>query len=133
MAKTPAGAKPGLRRWTHSTCWNIWGPSRPICLDNVFDRPPAYGAAGVDLLLQLQAAVVAQTHVSAGVNDCVHLLVEADGAFSIFASGGQLRDRQGGRDGRTERGAGSSHWKHTDTTNVIICFTESVIYCACSA
>lgn len=85
------------------------GRSRPICFDNVFNGPPAYGAAGVDLSLQLQPAVVAQTHVAAGVDDRVHLLVEADGAFTVFASRGQLRSEDGRRDRGAERGAGSSH------------------------
>lgn len=64
--------------------------SRPIGFDHVFDRPPAYGTAGVDLSLQLQPTVVAQTHVSTGVDDSVHLLVEANSAFSVFATRGQL-------------------------------------------
>lgn len=85
------------------------GRSRPICFDNVFNGPPAYGAAGVDLSLQLQPAVVAQTHVAAGVDDRVHVLIEADGAFTVFASRGQLWSEDGGRDRRAERGAGSSH------------------------
>lgn len=66
------------------------GPSWPICFDHIFDRPPAYRAARVDLSLQLQPAVVAQTHVSAGVDHCVHVLVEADGALPVFSSRGQF-------------------------------------------
>lgn len=66
------------------------GPSRPISFDNIFNGPPAYWTAGVDLPLQLQAAAVAQAHVSTCVDDCVHVLVEANGAFSIFSNRGQL-------------------------------------------
>lgn len=66
------------------------GPSRPIRFDNVFDGPPAYRAARVYQSLQLVPTVVAQAHVSAGVDDRVHFLVEANGAFSIFSSRGQL-------------------------------------------
>lgn len=83
------------------------GPSRPVRLDDVLDGPPADGTARVDLPLELQPAVVAQAHVAAGVDDRVHLLVEADGAFSVFASRGQLRSGDRRRDRRAERGAGS--------------------------
>lgn len=46
--------------------------------------------------------------MAAGVDDRVHLLVEANGAFSVFASRGQLQSGDRGRDWRAERGAGSS-------------------------
>lgn len=65
-------------------------PSWPVGFDDIFDRPPAYGATCIDLSLQLQPAVVAQTHVPTGVDDRVHLLIEANGAFSIFPSRGQF-------------------------------------------
>lgn len=100
------GETGGIQQWSH----NISLSSRPIRFDHIFDRPPAYWAARINLSLQLQPTVVAQTHVSAGVDDCVHLPVEADGAFSIFSSRGQFWGREGGRDRGTERGAGSSHW-----------------------
>lgn len=91
----------------------VWtpGPLWPVCFDDIFDGPPADGAARIDLSLQLEPAVVAQTHVAAGVDDGVHLLVEANGAFSVLASRGQLRARDAWGDGRTEGGAGSRHCK----------------------
>lgn len=57
----------------------------PLCaavgLDDVLDLPPADGTAGVGHLLELEAAGVAQTHVSTGVDDRVHHVFVADGAF----------------------------------------------------
>lgn len=90
--------------WTPGLLW-------PVCFDDIFDGPPADGAARTDLSLQLEPAVVAQTHVAAGVDDGVHLTVEANGAFSVLASRGQLRAGDGWGDGRTEGGAGSRHCK----------------------
>lgn len=93
----------------------MWGSGehrlRPVCFDDIFDGPAADRAARIDLSLQLEPAVVAQTHVPAGVDDGVHLLVEANGAFSVLASRGQLRAGDSGGDGRTEGGAGSRHCK----------------------
>lgn len=87
-------AQPSLRRWSRQrpgiSAPTRVGGSRPICFDDVFDGPAADRAAGVDLSLELQPAVVAQAHVPAGVNDCVHLLVEANGAFSVFPRRGQF-------------------------------------------
>lgn len=53
----------------------------PIGLDYVFDLPSADWTTGVGHLLELDAAGVAQTHVSAGVDDCVHQVLVADGAL----------------------------------------------------
>lgn len=91
----------------------VWtpGPLWPVCFDDIFDGPPADRAAGVDLPLQLEPAVVAQTHVPAGVDDGVHLLVEANSAFTVLASRGQLRAGDAGGDGWTEGGAGSRDCK----------------------
>lgn len=86
-------------------------PSRPICFDNIFDRPPAYRTAGINLSFQLEPAVVAQAHMSAGVDNCVDLLVKANGAFSVFSCRGQFWGSESRRGGRTERRAGSSHWR----------------------
>lgn len=62
--------------------------------------------------------------MSACVDDGVHLLVEANGAFSIFPSRGQLRGSQGGRSGGAERRAGSSHWKEREYTEMKIIWEE---------
>lgn len=48
--------------------------------------------------------------MAASVDDRVHLLVEANGAFSVFASRGQLQSGDRRRDWRAERGAGSGDW-----------------------
>lgn len=106
----------GTQQWKSQHLFQHLEPSRPICFDYIFDGPPAYRTARVDLSLQLEAAVVAQTHVSTGVDDGVHLLVEANGAFSVFSSRGQLRGGESGRDGRTEGGAGSRHWRREKRT-----------------
>lgn len=53
----------------------------PVDLDDVFDCPPADGAARVGHFLELEAAGVAETHVSAGVKDRVHHVLVADGAL----------------------------------------------------
>lgn len=47
----------------------------------------------------------------AGVDDGVHLLVEADGAFSVLACRGQIRAGDGRGDGWTEGRAGSRDCK----------------------
>lgn len=53
----------------------------PVGLDNVFDLPSADGTAGVGHLLEFEAAGVAQTHVSTGVDDRVHRVLITDGAL----------------------------------------------------
>lgn len=57
----------------------------PLCaaigLDDVFYLPPADGTAGVGHLLEFEAAAVAQTHVSAGVDYRVHWVFVTDGAL----------------------------------------------------
>lgn len=52
-----------------------------VRLDDVFDLSPADGTAGVGHLLEFEAAGVAQTHVSAGVDNRVHCVLVADGAL----------------------------------------------------
>jgi len=53
----------------------------PVGLDDIFDCPPADGAACVGHLLEFEATGVAETHVSAGVEYGVHLVLVANGAF----------------------------------------------------
>lgn len=53
----------------------------PVGLDDVFDCPPADGAARVGHLLEFETTGVAETHVSTGVEDRVHHILIADGAF----------------------------------------------------
>lgn len=48
--------------------------------------------------------------MAASVDDCVHLLVEANGAFSVFACRGRLQSGDRRRDWRAERGTGGSDW-----------------------
>lgn len=86
------------------------GPVSPAPLraavgfDDVFDLSAAYGAAGVGHFLELDTTRVAQTHVSAGVDDRVHHVLVADGA--LIRPGHPAR-RAGGRlgeaDGRVGR------------------------------
>lgn len=58
------------------------GPlSAPIGLYNVFDGSPADWTAGVGHLFEAEAAGVAETHVSAGVDDGVHCVFVADRAL----------------------------------------------------
>lgn len=59
----------------------VSGLRAPVGLDDVFDCPPADGAASVGHLLELQAAGVAEAHVSAGVENGVHDVLVADGAL----------------------------------------------------
>lgn len=59
---------------------------RAVDFNNIFDDPAADRAAGVELLLQLKTAGVAEAHVSAGVDHRVHLAVKADGAFPVLAA-----------------------------------------------
>lgn len=84
-------------------------PLWPVCFDDVFYGPSADRTARIDLSLEFEAAVVAEAHVSTGVDDRVHILVKAYGALPVFTTKGQLRDGQSGRDLRTERGAGGRH------------------------
>lgn len=58
----------------------------PVDLDDILDGPPADGAAGPCLPLEPQAAAVAQAHVSARVDDSVHLAVKAHCALTILAA-----------------------------------------------
>ena len=55
--------------------------SAAVRFDDIFDGPSANGAASVGHLLELQPARIAETHVSAGVNDRVYHVLVADGAF----------------------------------------------------
>lgn len=52
-----------------------------VGLDDVFDCPPADGATRICHLLEFEATRVAETHVSAGVEDSVHHVLIANGAF----------------------------------------------------
>lgn len=53
----------------------------PVGLDDIFDCPPANGAARIGHLLEFETAGVAETHVPTGVEDRVHCILIADGAF----------------------------------------------------
>lgn len=55
--------------------------SAPVGLYNVFDSPPTDGTACVGHFFEAQAAGVAETHVSAGVDDGIHCVFIADRAF----------------------------------------------------
>lgn len=50
-----------------------------------------------------------ETHVSTCVNDGVHLLIEAHGAFAALTVQWRLWKGEAGRDGGTERRAGGCH------------------------
>lgn len=63
----------------------------PVCLDDVFDCPPADGAARVGHLLEFEATGVAETHVSTGVEDGVHHVLVANGAFVTPRAGREGR------------------------------------------
>lgn len=63
----------------------------PVGLDDVFDCPPADGAACVGHLLQFEAAGVAETHVSTGVQDRVHHILVANGALITPRAGREGR------------------------------------------
>lgn len=52
-----------------------------VGLDDVLDRAAADGAAGMEGLLEAQAAGVAEAHVTARVDDRVHRMFVADGAL----------------------------------------------------
>lgn len=60
----------------------------PVGLYNVFNSPPTDWTAGVGHLFEAQAAGVAQTHVTAGVDDRVHRVLVADGALVWPRAGG---------------------------------------------
>lgn len=83
-------------------------PLGPVDFNDILDDPSADGAAGVELLLQLKTAGVAEAHVSAGVDHRVHLAVEAHGALPVLAAR-WLRGGEDRRDGGAQRGAGGSH------------------------
>lgn len=53
----------------------------PVGLDDIFDCPPADGAACIGHLFEFEATGVAETHVSTGIEDCVHHILVANGAF----------------------------------------------------
>lgn len=95
---------------------------------------PADGTAGVGHLLQLQAAGVAQTHVSTGVDDRVHRVLVADGALvgprlsarrerrGLGEAGGGAGD--GPCAGQTERQEGIRRRRQRDasSTDRTLCF-----------
>ena len=57
------------------------GLGAAVGLDDVLDGATADGAAGVQGLLEAQATGVAQAHVATRVDDCVHCVFIANGAF----------------------------------------------------
>lgn len=79
-----------------------------VDFNNVFDDPSADWAAGIELLLQLKTAGVAEAHVSAGVDHHIHLIVKADGALPILAAH-RLWRREHGRHRRAQGRTRSSH------------------------
>lgn len=81
---------------------------RPVDLNDVFDGPPADGAAGPGLPLEPQAAAVAQAHMSTRVDDRVHFAVEAHRALAILAACRLWWGEHGGHRG-AQRGAGGCH------------------------
>lgn len=98
-----------------------YGPSRAlraVYLNNIFDDPSADWAAGIELLLQLKTAGVAEAHVSAGVDHRVHLVVKANGAFSVLAAC-WLRRGENGRDRGAQGGARSSHCEREGRNKII--------------
>ena len=90
---------------------------RPVGLNDVLDGPPADGAAGPGLPLEPQATAVAQTHVSACVDDRVHLAVEAHGALAALAAH-QLRRGGHGRHWWAQRGAGCRHCREGEQADL---------------
>lgn len=54
-----------------------------------------------------------ETHVSAGVNDRVHLLIKAHRALAALAAQRRLGEGQAGRDGGAEGRAGGCHCGET--------------------
>lgn len=101
-----SGQHQGILQKNLGFFFSLFAQSGPIRLDDIFDGPAADGAAGVDLSLELQPTLVAQTHVSAGVDDRVHLLVEAHRALPALPRQRQLWSGEGRRHGGTQRGAG---------------------------
>lgn len=68
-----------------SSGWHLRGGlaglGAAVGLDDVLDGAAADGAAGVQGLLEAQAAGVAEAHVTARVDDCVHRVLIANGAL----------------------------------------------------
>lgn len=64
-----------------SRVWFCLGLRAPVGLYDVFDCPPADGAASVGHLLELEATSVAETHVTTGIQHSVHHVLIADGAL----------------------------------------------------
>lgn len=52
-----------------------------VGLDDVLDGPAADGAAGVQSLLEAQATGIAEAHMATRVDDRVHRVLIANGAF----------------------------------------------------
>lgn len=88
----------------------------PVDLDDVLDGPPADGAAGPCLPSEPQAAAVAEAHVSARIDDRVHLAVEAHGTLPVPAACCRFRCREGWRHRGAQRGAGGCHCQKGDGT-----------------
>lgn len=111
----------------HRLLVKLWGEAAPrlslraaIGLDDVFDLSPADGTAGIGHLLQLDAAGVAQTHMSAGVDDRVHRVLVADGALiGTRLPAWRERGRLGEADRRTGGRSCSVNRKETLTSERI--------------
>lgn len=57
------------------------GLGASVGLDDVLDGAAADGAAGVQSLLEAQAAGIAEAHVATRVDDCIHRVLIANGAL----------------------------------------------------
>lgn len=75
-----AGAEPSLKRWVCGAGRRS-GLGASVGLDDVLDGAAADGAAGVQSLLEAQAAGIAEAHVTTCVDDRVHRMLIADGAL----------------------------------------------------
>lgn len=85
-----------------------WARLWPIDLNDIFDGPPADGAAGPGLPLEPQATAVAQAHMSTRVDDCVHFAIEAHRALTVLAACRLRWGKHGGHRG-AQWGAGGRH------------------------
>lgn len=104
------GACPAQWGFTRGPCSGPAAAARlwPVDLDDILDGPPTDGAAGPGLPLEPQATAVAQAHVSARVDDRVHLAVEAHRALTVLAAC-WLRGQESRGHWGAQRGAGGCH------------------------
>lgn len=86
------------------------GLGAAVGLDDVLDGAAADGAAGMQGLLQAQAAGIAQAHVTACVDDRVHCALVADGAFVTPRAGSRAHRRLR----QTHWGVGSCPWEQRE-------------------